>query len=409
MNVGVMVSGQTPQAGGGYTFEDEILQAFYRLSAESSHCFHLVGHAPVRPAHLDFTGLPWLSLHRTRAERRRLKLSRARNWLRRKLRLATPARKLDLEAYPDFRTQPVDLLCYLTPLVRPIADIPYITNVWDVEHRLQPFFPEVSLHGEWESRERRCRAIFQRATYVLTPNSRGKEELVGYFGLAPERVRVFPHPTPEFARKEAGRPHDARSLAHLGVTGDFLFYPAQFWAHKNHFTLLLALRRLKERHGQSVQLVLTGSDKGNRAFIERRVREIGLERDVIFAGFVSREDLTALYRQARALVYPSFCGPENLPPLEAFALGCPVIASDIPGARVQLGDAAMLVEAGNADAWADAMARVGEDAAWRGMLIERGHQRAELYTADHFVRDLFRLFDEFEIYRRTWPMADDAR
>jgi glycosyltransferase involved in cell wall biosynthesis len=43
------------------------------------------------------------------------------------------------------------------------------------------------------------------------------------------------------------------------------------------------------------------------------------------------------------LRYPSFFGAENLPPLEAFALGCPVIAADMPGAREQLGDAAILV------------------------------------------------------------------
>ena len=399
MNVGVMVSGQTPQAGGGYTFEDDILQAFFRLKPDSAHRFFLVGYAENRPAHLESTGLPWLSLHRPRELRRRQKWEKF--W--RRVTRAKKPRALDYEAYPDFAKQAPDLMLYLTPLVRPVADVPYITNVWDVEHRQQPYFPEVSSFGEWESRERRCREIFSRAAYILTPNSRGKEEIVAFYGIAPERVRTLAHATPDFVLKEGGRVVEKKSLEHLGIQGDYFFYPAQFWPHKNHAVLLLALKCLKERDGYAPQLVLCGSDKGNRAFVEQSIRELGLKDQVIFPGFVSREDLVTLYRQAVALVYPSFGGPENLPPLEAFALGCPVIASSIPGALVQLADAAMLVDAVTPELWAQAMLSMKRDEALRQGYIAKGKARAARYTADDFVRDLFAIFDEFSAYRRCWP------
>ena len=140
MNVGIMVSSQTPLAGGGFTFEEEILNAFFRLRTASAHHYFLVGYAAKRPAQLEATGLPWLSLHPSRAQRRRQKWSKF--WCRLGRRRApkqTPP--LDFEAYADLKKQPLDLICYLTPLVRPVADIPYLTTVWDLMHRLTPFFP----------------------------------------------------------------------------------------------------------------------------------------------------------------------------------------------------------------------------------------------------------------------------
>jgi glycosyltransferase involved in cell wall biosynthesis len=402
MNIGMMISSQAPQAGGGFTFEDDILQAFFRRQAESPHTYFLVGYAPTRPAGLDATGLPWLSLHRSRELRRSQKHARWMRAVRRKLRMKTGPAPLDFELYPDLMGQPLDLICYLTPLTRPVADIPYITNVWDIEHRAQPFFPEISLRGEWESREKRCREIFSRAAYVLTPNARGKEELVASYGLAPERVRTLAHPTPGFALREMERPPGTFSLGHLGITGDYLFYPAQFWAHKNHVCLLLALKEMKVRSGYRPQLVFCGSDKGNREYVEQFARTHGVDDQVVFTGFVSREDLVSLYRHALALVYPSFGGPENLPPLEAFALGCPVIASDIPGTRAQLADAAILVDPTQPGLWAETVLRFRKEPELRDDYIARGRQRAVRYTGDHFARDLLAIFDEFAAYRRTW-------
>lgn len=403
MNIGIMVSSQTPQAGGGFTFEDEILEALFRLRTEVSHQFYLLGYPQERPAHLDQTGLPWLSLHRSRALRRKQSFLRFCRKIGRRLKFAQKSQALDFESFPGLAAQPLDLICYLTPQVRPIVDIPYITTLWDLEHRIKPYFPEVSLRGEWESRERRYREVFSRAAYILTPNNRGKEEIVTFYGIAPERIRTLAHPTPGFALEEGRRVLERQSLEHLGIRKDYLFYPAQFWPHKNQVCLLLALKILKEKHGFEPQLVLTGSDKGNRSYIERCVRDHLLEDQVIFTGFVSRKDLISLYRQAVALVYPSFFGTESLPPLEAFALGCPVIASSIPGHLEQMADAAILIDPRNPELWAEVIMRLHQDDAFKNGYVVKGKEHAVRYTADHFARDLFKIFDEFAVYRRCWP------
>jgi len=155
-------------------------------------------------------------------------------------------------------------------------------------------------------------------------------------------------------------------------------------------------------------LVLTGSDRKNQSFLTQKIVQLGLEKQVILGGFVRQFDLIPLYQKAVALVFPSLFGPENFPPLEAFALGCPVIAGRIPGAEQQMDDAALLVDPLNHELWSDAVDRLFRDKQLRSNLITRGKTRAASFGPTEFARELLCLFDEFGLYRRTWPSSEDS-
>jgi glycosyltransferase involved in cell wall biosynthesis len=118
-------------------------------------------------------------------------------------------------------------------------------------------------------------------------------------------------------------------------------------------------------------------------------------------GFVPVEELVALYRGAHALTYTSLFGPENLPPLEAFALGCPAIVAEVPGAREQLGDAALLVPERSPEAVADAVLAL-DDAHRRAQLVEAGRERAQAASARAYVDGVLRWIDDFEPTVRSW-------
>jgi glycosyltransferase involved in cell wall biosynthesis len=149
-------------------------------------------------------------------------------------------------------------------------------------------------------------------------------------------------------------------------------------------------------------VVFAGSDKGNADYVRTFASQLQPSIDVSFLGFVPVEDLVALYRGAFALSYVTFFGPENLPTLEAFALGCPVVASDVSGAREQLGDAALFVDPRNPLEIAAAVKQLHDDESLRRTLIDKGRARAERWTAKDFVRGVFAAFDEFEPVRRCW-------
>ncbi|MEZ0045454.1 hypothetical protein ABIA42_004333 [Bradyrhizobium sp. USDA 327] len=106
-------------------------------------------------------------------------------------------------------------------------------------------------------------------------------------------------------------------------------------------TILLAMRLLRDQ-GEKHTLVLCGSDPGARAAFEALLAQHGLGDAVRMLGFVPSAELGAPYRGANALVMATYFGPTNLPPLEAWAVGTPVIYPE--AFKAQAGDAAVLFD-----------------------------------------------------------------
>jgi glycosyltransferase involved in cell wall biosynthesis len=402
MQIGVLLSEMTPEAGGGYTFEREVFAALCRLHGDVRHTFHIISpHAieiPPDAKHLRLIEIP----------RQRRFVERMRNVARKTYRFMTKSGRRELRRAKKVGWRErfllscnMDMLWYPTPSVVTM-EIPFITVVWDLQHRLQPYFPEVSLNAEWDLRERHYASVLRRATYIVTGTEVGKREIEQFYGVPGERMRILPHPTPDFAF-EPPTGDDDEILARYHIRRPFVFYPAQFWPHKNHVGLLEAVRLLEQRHGLPVDVVLVGSDKGNRGFIEENAKRLGINDRVRFPGFVTQHELVVFYRNALATTYVTHFGPENLPPLEAFAAGSPVVASNVSGSEEQLGDAALRVDPRDHAAIAEAIFRVHSDVARRQALIERGRTRANRFRPDDFVRTIVTMLDEFEPIRKCWP------
>src|ERR1043166_2005499 len=127
-------------------------------------------------------------------------------------------------------------------------------------------------------------------------------------------IKVIPFSTPTDALEYNRLSNESISEVPSGISGQFLLYPAQFWPHKNHLRLLQAAKLLHERHGWDGTVVCCGSDKGNIGYLQQRAKALGIQHKVHFLGFVKRSELLALYRGAFALCFPSYFGPDNLPP-----------------------------------------------------------------------------------------------
>lgn len=278
---------------------------------------------------------------------------------------------------------PPDLMVYPTPCAQSFElGVPYVMAVHDLQHRLLPQFPEVSAWGEYRRREYIYGAGCREAAGLLVDSALGREQVQAIYGVDPARVHVLPYVAPALPDDPTGR-----ALDRFALPARFFFYPAQFWRHKNHRTLVDAVARLRAR-GTRVHLALAGAPRHEYRAIAHHIRELELADEVLLLGYVTDQQLSALYRRARALVMPTFFGPTNLPPLEAFASGCPVAISDLPGVREQVGDAALLFAPNDADSIARALERLWDDDALCRQLIEAGTRRLAAWTPGHFQQRL---------------------
>ena len=100
--------------------------------------------------------------------------------------------------------------------------------------------------------------------------------------------------------------------------------------------------------------------------------------------------MSALYSEAAGLAMPTFFGPTNIPVLEAFAVGCPVLTSDIRGIREQTDGAAILVDPRNSEAIADGLRRLLTSSDEREALVRRGREVLSKYTPEDYRRILKR-------------------
>ncbi len=394
MRVGIFLSDVPYESGGAHTYEQELLLSFLSVAHESHH------------EYVIFSKNDLTQLIRECLQDKVPKSIILRNSLVRffnyffdrvfpsafDLRFSTLNRiikKNKLEMVIFFCEAPE------------VTECPYITIVWDLQHRLQPWFPEISKKGIWEKREKNYQKILKRATFIITGTSVGQGEISSFYSIPENRIKILPIPTPECCLS-APKERTIVSIKKFHITGDYLLYPAQFWAHKNHMNAILALKILHERYNLPLSLVFVGSDKGNLPYVQKITSDQKMTPYVHFLGFVSSEDLISLYQNAYALVFPTFFGPDNVPPLEAFALGCPVIASNVSGAEEQMGDAALFVDPKKPEEIARAVDMLYTNHALRNALIEKGYTRAHQWTGKDFIRSVFLILDEFESVRKNW-------
>lgn len=396
MKIGIYIGNLNPGSGGGFTFQESLLLHLDKI--DTSHQF-IVFYKGQVPASLAQTKLNKIAVDKKYAnEIFSSKVEYHRLSLLRKLRLykKNAYRFSDLEL--TAAKEDIELIWLPSQDYVPIGTIPYFFTVWDLQHRLQPYFPEVSEKNTWQQRETTFSEAIRKASYVITGTETGKNEIVRFYDVPDERIKSgFLHPTPMFALE-----CDKTFPLPGGIREPYIFYPAQFWPHKNHICILSALKLLNEKENTRINAVFVGKDYGNKKFIQRKIVEFGLSDQVTIMGFVERETLIALYQHGFALVYPSFFGPENLPPLEAMALGLPVIAANMPGVNEQLGGNAILFDPQSEKDLADHILRMVHDQNLRNDLINKGKKRSQAYTTAHYIESMVKLFDNFSKIRRCW-------
>ncbi len=394
MRIGIYIKGWDPNAGGAYTFQYSIIKELCGRG-KLNHQFTVFSpDEKVIDSLKIFDSID--RIHLKQEEYRPDFSQKIKNRIVKPVNIKSSEPLLETGA----KKKNIELIWYLDGWSCETAEIPFVYTVWDLQHRLQPFFPEISQKGIWIGRENHIKKYIHRAAYVLTGTERGRKELQLFYNIASERIKTLPHPTPPFVFDETITPD--HSIIKKNNLSEFIFYPAQFWPHKNHIAILKAIKYLKEKYNLEIQAAFSGSDQGNLDYIKQKTKEYNLEKQIKFLGFVSINELKALYQSAIALVYATCFGAENLTPLKAFAMQFPVIASNLPGSEEQLGNSALFFSPENNIELSEKIYSLYNSLDLRKEFIAKGISRANQYTGKHYVDDMLSLFNEFSLIRHCW-------
>lgn len=390
MNIGVIFEGDL-QGGGGYQQQLSTIIALNKLDKYNFIAFVFNQNNKTFLERYDIKSV----VLKTTFFDKTYRLIHRQNWFlpfSRRFKLKTLFEKV-------LDTHNIDLAYFLSPssLSLDLVAHNYIMTVWDLCHRDTPEFPEVNYFKEFESREQLYTKSLKKAVATLVDSDLGKENVVRRYGIDASRVFVAPF-TPSV---NAFIDHNIDIKINYGITGEYIYYPAQFWSHKNHIYIIDALSILKER-SINITSVFSGSDKGNLAYVLDYAKKSGVQDLVKYIGFAPNEEIYSLYKNSLALVMPSYFGPTNIPPLEAFKIGTPVIYSDLHGLREQVGNAALLCDLKNPKNLAEHLKNLINSKELREALIKKGVQRLAELQKTSATNILETILNDYSIKLKCW-------
>ncbi|HKP73548.1 MAG TPA: glycosyltransferase family 1 protein [Pyrinomonadaceae bacterium] len=242
---------------------------------------------------------------------------------------------------------------------------------------------------------RRLPLMARAATMIITPTESVRREVCERLRVAPAKVVAVPE-APRHVFRPLAPPAALEATRRLGVGENFLLAVGTLEPRKNLVTLVRAFETVARSNAvpDELRLVITGKAGWLTRELFARVESSSVRGRVHFTGYVSEQDLRALYSTCAAFVYPSLYEGFGLPPLEAMACGAPVIASRIDALRETLGDeSAMLFAPTDADALARSITELIGDRDAQRKLSLAGQRRAAGFTWERAARRTLEVYE----------------
>ena len=222
-----------------------------------------------------------------------------------------------------------------------LLNTPAVVSIHDLMHRYENHFAEYT-SGEIIRRDYIYGLICENSKIILSDSNLGRLHIIESYSVEAEKIEVLPFIPPTY--------FDDCKLVDLqknyDIVGDFIFYPAAFWEHKNHKNLLIAFKEILLDYPQ-LSLILVGARKNSYNNTIKLINDLEISKSVSILGFVDNDTIYTLYKESKLMIFVSLLGPTNIPPIEAIYLNCPLVCSKSYSMPEQVGSYGVLVDANN--------------------------------------------------------------
>lgn len=227
----------------------------------------------------------------------------------------------------------IKFIIFLGPstLINFLENINYSYTIYDIQHKTFPFFPEYRGKNYYSDRDSIIQEAVNKSFRILVDTEKTKEDVSFYYKCKTEKIIVQPFnpflPKIFDNKKDYSLSEKIKKKINLKNNQNYLFYPAQFWPHKNHRYIVDFLNLQKKIGKDSYKVVCCGSNRGNRNYIDKIVKKNDLEENFIIFNFLSDEEVIQLYTNCFGLIMPTYVARSTLPLYESFFFQKPVFYS----------------------------------------------------------------------------------
>jgi glycosyltransferase involved in cell wall biosynthesis len=375
-----------PLSGVGY-YTRELLRTYETIP----------GHFPIRILGSRWHFKPWqglLDIHLDRVSRAtgyavdlQAKLTPSALDSRLRNRNLRPPFPVDLFTAPGSR-----VFFYPNYVGPPLCQSPSVSVVYDFSYLR---FPHILKAKSVDYLRRYLPATLRQATRIVVISESIKLELMKYFKIPAERIAVV-YPAIDRSVFRPDIPWAARDLVRRKhrLAGDYIFSLSTVEPRKNFPRLIQAYALLPESVRAVYPLVVAGGKGWKNEDVFGTIRRLGLERQIMFLGYIDEEDRAPLMREAALFVLPSLYEGFGMPVLEAMACGTPVVTSS-RGALAEVGgDAVVDVDPLEPEDIARGLLSVLESEALARRLAQAGLVRAQAFTWESSARVLAETFSQ---------------
>ena len=241
--------------------------------------------------------------------------------------------------------------------------------------------------------KRRLSELVRSSCMLLANSDYTAKDVIKELGLSTDRITVVHagiNNLETFAAAN-GAVTKAEVFKKYGITSPYYLYVGAIDPHKNFESAIISFQKASIQ--TAMQLIVVGKENYLTKTFSDEIERMGI-RGIIFTGFVTREELTALYANAIATLFLSRQEGFGFPVLEAMANGCPVIASNTTSIPEVSGDAALLFSPDDIDGISQAMLKLLHDQGLREDLRRRGYEQSTKFSWEQTARKTIAVWEQ---------------
>ena len=266
------------------------------------------------------------------------------------------------------------------------SPVPYVIAIFDLSYL---HYPELFNKDDLHKLTNWTKYSIKGAKHILAISKSTKDDIVKNYAVDPEKITVtyIGYDKKLFKHQSEEKIQSVKKI--YKISGDYIIFVGTLQPRKNLERLIESFFRLTHQ----LQLVIVGKKGWLYDSIFKKVKDLGIEKKVIFTDYVPDNDLPSLICGAKAYILPSLWEGFGIPVIEAQACGVPVVVSNVSSLPEIVADSGILVDPEKTDSIANGIKK-SLDAKTRTDLVKRGFENIKRFSWEKCAKETLEVLEK---------------